>query len=90
MNNFSFSSSIDKELSNEKRMAVSLGNFRGELEGIALEAKKLSPSKDLKVIDEDTIIIFVDQTRDGKIPSARKLFFLLCKLLKEIFCPECI
>ena len=86
MNNFTFDSKLNQELTNDDNWVFDINNLGGEMSDIPLIAKD---NDIIKVIDSDSLEVTIPKEQSKQIPSAKKIMLMIFLAIRSIVCPKC-
>ena len=86
MNNFSFDSRINEELTNNDDWVFDVNNLGGEMAEIPLIAKD---NDIIKVIGDDSLQVTIPKSQSKTMPSAKKIMLMIFLAIRYIVCPKC-
>ncbi len=86
MNNFSFESKINEELTDNEKWVFDLDKLGGELSDLPYLAKD---NDIIKVTGDDTVQITISKDLMKEIPSAKAIMYMIFRAIRSIVCPKC-
>jgi hypothetical protein len=86
MNNFTFDSKLNDDLTDDINWVFDIDNLGGEMSHIPLMA---NDNDILKVTGDDSLQITISKEYSKQLPSAKKIMLMIFLAIRSIVCPKC-
>ena len=89
MNNASasFDYNVLTEQSNETHTVIHMSNFNGDFDGLPVWA---ADCEGINSINENEIELTIEYSLSSGWPTAKEIFYFICRAIRKIVCPDCM